>query len=191
MVGQNSESGLNAEPVNIGAEGADLIEAWHDLYVMLGSASAGLIGLLFVAASLHLGEVMSNPVFRVRAYHITLYLLTLLVAAVVILVPQPVPFLGAELFVVNLVGLWLPLSTSYSYVYKHPDVSHRGGVRMSSVVTLSVAYLLGMAGGIALIQGSHWGMYIVAVSYTTILVAVVLRTWSIMLGIEQAEKVGS
>jgi hypothetical protein len=34
-------------------------------------------------------------------------------------------------------------------------------------------------------------MYIVAVSYTTILVAVVLRTWSIMLGIEQAEKVGS
>jgi hypothetical protein len=62
---------------------------------------------------------------------------------------------------------------------------------MSSVVTLSVAYLLGMAGGIALIQGSHWGMYIVAVSYTTILVAVVLRTWSIMLGIEQAEKVGS
>jgi hypothetical protein len=31
-------------------------------------------------------------------------------------------------------------------------------------------------------------MYIVAVSYTALLVTVVLRTWSILLGIEQAEK---
>ena len=64
---------------------------------------------------------------------------------------------------------------------------------MSRVVTLSVAYLLGIAGGIALIQGSHWGMYLVSVSYITLLVAVVLGTWSIMLGVErmeQREKVG-
>jgi len=172
-------------------ESAYLISAWHDLYVMLGTASAALIGLLFVAASLHLGDVVSNPGFRVRAYHITLYLLTLLVEAVVILVPQPVSFLGAELFVLNLVGLLLPLSTFYTFVYKRPDISHRGGVKMSGVVALSLAYLLGMAGGIALIKESHWGMYLVTVSYTTLLVAVVLRTWSVMLAIEQTEKVGS
>jgi hypothetical protein len=67
-------------------------------------------------------------------------------------------------------------------------------MKMSRVVTLSVAYLLGIAGGIALIQGSHWGMYLVSVSYITLLVAVVLGTWSIMLGVErmeQREKVGS
>ena len=124
-------------------ESADLISAWHDLYVTLGTASATLIGLLFVAASLHLGDVVSNPGFRVRAYHINLYLLTLLVEAVVILVPQPVSFLGAELLVLNLVGLLLPLSTFYTFVYKQPDISHRGGVKTSGVVALSLAYLLG------------------------------------------------
>jgi len=108
--------------MNSAAESVDLIQAWHDLYVTLGSASAGLIGLIFVAASLHLGEVMNNPMFRVRAYHITLYLLTLLVVAVVILVPQSVHFLGAEILVVNLVGLLIPLRTLYSYVYRHPDL---------------------------------------------------------------------
>jgi hypothetical protein len=87
-----------------------IIRAWHDLYVMLGTSSAALVGLLFVATSLHLGEVASNPAFRVRAYHLTLYLLTLVVEAVVVLVPQPVPFLGAELFALNLVGLMLPLA---------------------------------------------------------------------------------
>jgi hypothetical protein len=61
-----------------------------------------------------------------------------------------------------------------------------------------VAYLLGIAGGIALIQASHWGMYIVTVSYTTLLVTVVLGAWSTMLGmeqrqldVEQREKAGS
>ena len=62
---------------------------------------------------------------------------------------------------------------------------------MSFAVTLTVAYLLGIAGGIALIQGFHWGMYVVTVSYTTLFVAVVLVTWAIMLGIEQREEAGS
>jgi hypothetical protein len=104
------------------------------------------------------------------------------------------PFLGAELTVLNLVGLTLPISTTYTFVYKHRIISRRGGMKMSRVVKLSGAYLLGIAGGIALIQGSHWGMYLVSVSYITLLVAVVLGTRSIMLGVErmeQREKVGS
>jgi hypothetical protein len=168
-------------------ESVDLIDGWHDLYVMLGTSSAALIGLLFVATSIHLGDVVSNPGFRVRSYNQTLYLLTLLVEAVFILVPQPVRFLGAELVVLNLVGLWFPISTSYTFIYKHRDNSHRGGMKMSRAIPFSVAYLLGMVGGIALIRGSHWGMYIVTISYTTLLVTVVLGTWSIMLGLEQKQ----
>jgi hypothetical protein len=172
---------------NMDTESVDLIDAWQNLYVMMGTSSAALIGLLFVATSLHLGDIVSNPAFRVRSYNQTLYLLTLLVEAVLILVPQPVPFLGAELMVLNLVGLWIAISTSYTFIYKHRDNSHRGGMKMSRAIPLSVAYLLGIAGGIALIQGSHWGMYIVTVSYTTLLVTVVLGAWSTMLGVEQRQ----
>ena len=159
-------------------ESAHLIDAWHDLYVMLGTSSAALIGLLFIATSIHLDEVVSNPGFRVRSYNQTLYLLTLFVEAIL---------LGAELMVLNLVGLWIALSTSYTFIYKHRDDRHRGGMKMSRAIPLSVAYLLGIAGGIALIQGSRWGMYIVTVSYTTLLVTVVLGAWSTMLGIEQRQ----
>ena len=134
---------------------------------------------------------MSNLAFRVRTYNVTLYLLTLLVEAVLILVPQPVPFLGAELVVLNLLGLWLALSTTYAYVYKHRDISDRGGMNMSRAVTLIGSYLLGIAGAIALMARSHWGMYFVTVSYTTLLVSVVLGIWAMMLGIEQREELGS
>jgi len=160
----------------------DLIDAWQNLYVMLGTSSAAL-----VATSFHLGDVVNNPGFRVRSYNQTLYLLTLLVEAVLILVPQPVSFLGAELTVLNLVGLWFPISTSYTFIYRHRDNSHRGGMKIYRAIPFSVAYLLGIAGGVALIRHSHWGMYIVTVSYTTLLVTVVLGTWSIMLGLEQRQ----
>ena len=109
----------------MGTESVDLIDAWHDLYVMLGTSSAALIGLLFIATSIHLGEVVSNPGFRVRSYNQTLYLLTLLVEAVLILVPQPVPFLGVELMALNLVGLGIAISTTYTFIYKHRNDRHR------------------------------------------------------------------
>jgi hypothetical protein len=50
-------------------EDADLIDA-QNLYLMLGTSSAALIGLLFVATSPHLVEVVSSPAFRIRAYNV-------------------------------------------------------------------------------------------------------------------------
>jgi hypothetical protein len=46
---------------NMDTESVDLIDAWHDLYVMLGTSSAALIGLLFIATPMHLGEVPISP----------------------------------------------------------------------------------------------------------------------------------
>jgi len=168
--------------------GAEPIQLWHDRYVMLGASSATLIGLIFVAASLHLGDLVSNPAFRVRAYHGTLYLLTLLIEAVLILVPQPVPILGAQLCALNLAGLWFPVSGAYSYYYKDRAASHRAGMTMTRTGTYIVAYLLGICGGIALLVSSHWGMYLVTASYMTLLVSVVLGAWAVALGVGQTER---
>src|SRR5712692_9759485 len=97
-------------------------ELWRDLYVMLGTSSAALIGLLFVATSLHLDEIVNNPVFHTRAYNQTCYLLMLLLDAVVILTPQPMFILGAELIAINLFGVWLALSNIYNFYYKNRKI---------------------------------------------------------------------
>lgn len=169
-------------------ESTEITHMWRELYVMLGTSSAALIGLFFIATSLHIGEVVSNPVFRVRAYNGTLYLLTLLIQAIFVLVPQPIHLLGVELCVVNVVGLWLPFSNAYRYFYRNSDVARRGGLMMYRAVTYAAAYLVGVAGGVALVLRSSWGMYLVTVSYTALLVAVVLGAWAIMLGIGRTEE---
>ena len=72
-------------------------ELWRDLYVMLGTSAAALIGLLFVVTSLHLDNIVRNPVYHRRAYNQTLYLVILLVEAMLILTPLPVRILGVAL----------------------------------------------------------------------------------------------
>lgn len=38
-----------------------MIASWHDFYVMAGGALAALTGLLFVAMSIHLKEILAKP----------------------------------------------------------------------------------------------------------------------------------
>jgi hypothetical protein len=49
-----------------------LSDSWRDLYLMLGTSSAALIGLLFVATSLHLAEIANEEIYRLRAQFTTL-----------------------------------------------------------------------------------------------------------------------
>ena len=88
-------------------------ELWQNVYVVLGSSSAALIGLLFIATSLHLDEIINNLVLRRRAFNNTRYLLMTFVEALLILIPQPNLILGAELVAINLFGLWVPLRNTY------------------------------------------------------------------------------
>jgi modulator of FtsH protease len=72
-------------------------EQWRDLYVMLGTTAGALIGLLFVAMSMHLDLMVGNPIFRLRARNNTLHLLIMLVQAGLLLAPQPMLVIGTEL----------------------------------------------------------------------------------------------
>lgn len=163
-----------------------LSEHWHDLYVMLGTSSAALIGLLYIVTSLHLDEIVNNAVYRNRARSNSLYLIVTLVEAAIILTPQPVTFVGYELVPVILFGLSVNIRNTYRFM-THPDVSRRGGMALYRATTFMLGFLLGLAGAIYLIVGAIFGMYLVTASYVTLLVGVALNAWSIMLGVGQAE----
>jgi len=168
-------------------ENAHEPELWHDFFVVLGSSSAALIGLLFIATSLHLGEIVNDPILRRRAFNNTLFLLMTFVAALLVLIPQPMPILGAELVVINLLGLWPELRFVYIF-FKSKEDYHRGGGAIHRAITFIVGFLLGIAGGAALIGYRNWGIYLVAISYIIVLGRVVLSAWAIMVGVGQLEK---
>jgi hypothetical protein len=162
-------------------------EFWRDLYVMLGTSSAALLGLLFVVTSLHLDEIIDNPGYRVRARSNSIFLIMMLVEAALILAPQPMELLGLELTAINLFGWSFPIRNSYQFYYKERELGKRGGAALPRAAIFHASFLLGISGGVCLIIISNWGMYLVTAAYVMLLASVSMNAWSIMLGVGQAE----
>lgn len=166
-------------------------ELWHDLFVMIGSAAGALVGLLFIVMSLHLDKISDGTDYNIRATihgarSNTIHLLNVLVEAAVVLTPQPLSFIGAELIAINAVGLQFPLAFIYKYFNKHITISPRGGFPMGLILTIIAAYLLGVAGGVAALKSFDWGLYLVAASCILKIVRSVLTAWMLMFGMLQA-----
>jgi hypothetical protein len=157
-------------------------EPWRDLFVMLGTSSAALLGLLYVVASLHLDEITKNPIYRARTRSNALYLIITIVIAAFILTPQPVFYLGLELAAANLVGAAINIRNTYKFTL-NPDFRRRGGFSFVRVANFLGAFGLGTVAGVCLMKGLVAGLYIAMLSYVALLVGVSLNTWSIMLGI--------
>jgi hypothetical protein len=169
-------------------DGVRLPDAWHDLYLMLGTSSAALIGLLFVAASLHLREIANDDVYRLRVQYTTLILVSTLLMATAILTPQPLRWLGVELLLVNVWGLSFPLTLLWRAV-KGPSTRGRGRASAGQMVYFFLAgYLIGAAGSFAVTADKEWGMAVVTLCYAICLVASIWNAWTFLLGIGRNEQ---
>ena len=160
--------------------------SWGELYVMLGTSSAALIGLLFVAASLHLREIVSNEIYKIRAQDTMLLLVATLVQAAFILTPQPLRILGIELLIVNAWSLWIPVSLLLKAISIR-KLNKRGGFSAYRAMFFISAYIVGIVGSVAMVIRADWGLYPVTLAYVSCLIATIWNAWNIMLGIGQTE----
>jgi hypothetical protein len=167
-------------------ETAHQLEPWRDLYVMLGTSSAALIGLLYVVTSLHLDEIVNNPGYRRRARSNSFYLIVTLAEAASALTPQPLWALGAELVALNCYGFGLAIR-NITFILKDWGSARRAGFAIHRAIVFNSCFAVGLAGAVMLAQGAQWAMYLVTVSYVTLLMSVALNAWAIMLGVGQSE----
>lgn len=164
--------------------------SWAELYAMLGTSSAALIGLLFVAASLHLEEIVKDPIYKIRVQNSTLILVATLVQAAVVLTPQPIELLGIELIIVNVCSLWIAVDVVFK-ARKINGSKRRGGFSIYRAVFSVTIGVVGLAGSAALIASAEWGLYLVSANYVAFLIASIWNAWNIMLGIGQSERKGA
>jgi hypothetical protein len=109
-----------------------------------------------------------------------------LIQASAILTPQPLWLLGVELLMLNLWGLWFPLSLLYKATKL--SAAERGGFSIYRGIFFTSGYLIGIAGTIALAAGAEWGLYLATVCYVNSLVAGIWNAWMMMLGIGRGER---
>ena len=77
---------------------------WHDMFVAMAGAAAALTGLIFVAVSINLEQVLKYPALPPRAVETLSILIGLLVLSVFVLIPgQSLTALGVEILVLGVV----------------------------------------------------------------------------------------
>ena len=146
--------------------------AWQNFYVMMGSANAALTGLVFVALSIHLKEVLEHPILKPRAVIALVILATQIVIAAIVLTPQSSQLMGVEILVVNLVFIATSLRQRVSL-----------SVTPASLVTFVFRFGFSYA-AISLILGVGGGFYVLALVLVLTLGRTMASCWALLTALE-------
>ena len=156
---------------------------WHDFFLATAGAAAALTGLLFVAISLHIRYVATEPRYRALARGSLIGLVMVLVNSLVALIYQPPAWTGLELAGVSVA--YIAISGAYQLASMR-----RAPVPRSSLLASGVGYVLalaGLVGGLSVTLEAGPGLFVVAL----ILIAIVLwnlwDAWVLLLGVADEE----
>lgn len=158
------------------------IEAWSDLFVASAGASAALAGLVFVAISINVEDIVKNKGLPEMGVVTIMLLLGVLIVSLFGLIPeQSNQDLGIELLVMSII--WTAGIGRFAF-RSLPDESNleRTVSRLGLPAFGTLPYL---AGAIILVSGSDTGMYFVFAGMIGAVIAAVMDAWILLVEIRR------
>lgn len=158
------------------------LQSWHDYFVVVGGGAAALTGLVFVAMTLHLDDIVNHPVHRHRARTILTGLTAVFIrCSLVLMGGQSLRWVAVEIIaVLVVVEVVLYRSTLGARDAADFTVLLRS---VGSFATLVIEQL----GAVVLFAGAAWGLYLVGVGMMSSFVFMVTGAWLLLVGVQAAE----
>src|SRR5215467_7934004 len=164
---------------------AELLDAWHDFDVLIGTAAATLVGLMFVAASIGASVFTEKDRAALKAFisPTVVHFSAVLLVAIVSLIPShDWPALAGLLALVGIPGaiysanLWLQLFIRRRFNIDIVD-------RLFYALIPVLGYLLLLLAALVLLRQSPAGLDLLAAGQITLLLAGIRNAWDMMLWI--------
>ena len=148
-----------------------------------------LIGLLFVALSIHGAAVTAHPYRGGQARQAIYALASVIVVSLLVLIPdQSSAALGAELMIGALLNLLLAVRRQVRRLRAMPVTARSASV--AGVVIYDGAMLLIVAGGVALAAGFDSALYFLAPPVIALVLLAIANSWILTLvGSEPASRI--
>lgn len=156
-------------------------ERWHDFFVMVGGGVAVLAGLVFVALSLNLKEIVEDATHRARASATIVGFTSIFVlSGLALMAAQDGRWVGIE---------WLAASLVYAYAYVD---GYARSVRLGGAWTGRTALRIAWAaltfaaqvtGSVMLIAGIGEGAIVAAIGLMLHIASLISGAWLLMVGI--------
>lgn len=156
--------------------------AWRDYFVMVGGGAAALTGLVFVAMTLHLEDIVHHPVHRHRARTILTGLTAVFLRCGFILMGDQ----SRQAVAVEIIAVLLIVEAIlYRSLVEAIRTSDRG-VLLRGVGSFA-CLVLEQVGAIILFAGAAWGLYVVALGMLSSFVFMVTGAWLLLVGVEASQ----
>ncbi len=152
--------------------GANDPAVWQNFYIMIGTANAAITGLLFVALSLHLKQILAHPIYKPRAVLVLGILTTQIVISAIVLSPQTRVLMGIEVLILNL--FFLALNARY----RQPAQPTAGS---AIAVAIRIVYLWS---AVSLIIGVGGGFYVLGAILTVTIVRSLTSCWALLTALD-------
>jgi len=156
-------------------------EGWHDMAVAVAGATAALTGLLFVAISINVREIVQTSTLPRRAAGALITVTTPLIISLAILIPgQSDEALGWELLAIGVViGVILP--------WLHAP-ANRGEASLrvwmiGTAIPIAILIIPTLLAGIGLLTDSGGGLYWIVPAFVAAVVGGLSQAWVLMIEI--------
>ncbi len=156
---------------------ANTLENWAYFFMTASGVSATLAGLVIVAVSVNIQQILKHPQLPPRASATVAVLMLPVIIGLAALIPQSVSAFAVETFIVSAIGWLILLGCSRETIVAHVK-SGRSAVEL--VVGLSGGHIAAAAllvGGSLLRLGHSGGLYWIAAGTIAALIFAVLNAW--------------
>ena len=155
---------------------------WGLAFTATAGAAAALTGLLFVALSINLKQIIANPGLVARAIEVLIVLAAVLFLSTLLLMPGQPNGAGAIEIIVTAVAV----STVVGWIQMRTDRKALGISRVSfamRVVGAQTGPILLIAGAVSLLAGAGGGIYWVIPALLAMIAVSIIGAWVMLVEI--------
>jgi hypothetical protein len=168
---------------------AQLVHEWQIFYATIATASATLVGLLFVAMSLNVRMFTGkkNIGLQKLAVQTLTNFLYIIVFALIFLIPRQGPIgLGVPLMCNGLAGLISTISHLRTLFSNIPQGISRWRTFVRTAMTLTAFLVLVIVSFLVMVRASTAGLYWLVAPMILLLISASLNTWSLLIRVREA-----
>jgi hypothetical protein len=159
-------------------------EQWNNFFVLVGTGSAALTGLVFVAMSINLKGVAKDATHRFRAINmLSGFTAVFVISSLALMGQQTYRTLGIEWLIVS--SLAAAINTN-GYVQGSRLVGSRYALNLFRIGGGSACYLAQIIGSLVLFFGSRAGIYIGAIALIVNFYFLISGSWLLIVGTLQS-----
>ena len=162
---------------------------WHDFNISLVTASAGLLGLLFVALSIHVRVLSTSRNAELRAVARSIFLgyVVSLGIGFLALMPQSLSAFGIELLVV-LLAATVPFGAAARSGLRATGVGYDRKVTVWQFLAGFGLFVVTIAAGIGVFVGEASALYVIAGAAILSLLRGVFNTWELIFRVQHLDE---